>query len=48
MLVDVGLDKTFTTNRLFTKEGLLWSVGKKDILVFDGKLWSEILHPNNI
>ncbi|MES9941138.1 MAG: hypothetical protein ABW104_18945 [Candidatus Thiodiazotropha sp. 6PLUC2] len=46
--LDVGLKKAITTNRLFTKEGLLWSVGEKDILVFDGEAWREILHPDNI
>ena len=46
--VDVGLEKATTTNRLFAKEGLLWSVGEKDILVFDGETWREILHPDNI
>jgi hypothetical protein len=46
--VDVGLDRPITTNRLFAKEGLLWSVGEKDVLVFDGESWKEILHPDNV
>ena len=46
--LDVGLGRAVTTNRLFTKEGLLWSVGEKDILVFDGDHWREIAHPDNV
>lgn len=46
--VDVGLNRPITTNRLHAKEGLLWSIGEKDILVFDGKSWREIPHPDNI
>ena len=46
--LDVGLDRPITTNRLFAKEGLLWSVGEKDILVFDGDSWREIEHPDNV
>lgn len=44
--VDVGL-KTISTHRLHAKDGLLWSIGEKNILVFDGKTWKEILHPDN-
>jgi hypothetical protein len=46
--VDVGLGRAITTNRLFAKEGLLWSVGEKDVLVFDGNEWQEIHHPDNV
>jgi hypothetical protein len=46
--VDTGLNKDITTHRLHAKEGLLWSIGEKDILVFDGNSWQEILHPDNV
>lgn len=46
--VDVGLKRAITTHRLHAKDGLLWSIGEKDILVFDGQVWKEILHPDNI
>jgi hypothetical protein len=46
--LDVGLERPITTNRLFEKEGLLWSVGEKDILVYDGEMWKEIVHPDNV
>lgn len=45
--VDVGLGRPITTHRLHAKDGLLWSIGEKDILVFDGTRWQEILHPDN-
>lgn len=46
--IDVGLKRRITTHRLHNKDGLLWSIGEKDILVFDGKSWREIPHPDNI
>ena len=46
--VDTGLNKEFTTNKLHAKEGLLWSIGSEDILVFDGSVWKEVLHPDNV
>jgi len=46
--VDVGLNRPITTNRLHSKEGLLWSIGEKDILIFDGSSWKEIMHPDNV
>jgi len=46
--VDVGLDRAITTYRLHSNDGLLWSIGEKDILVFDGSSWREITHPDNI
>ena len=45
--VDVGLGRSITTDRLHASEGLLWSIGSKDILVFDGQTWKEVLHPDN-
>ena len=45
--VDVGLGRDITTDRLHACDGLLWSIGSKDILVFDGKVWKEVLHPDN-
>ena len=46
--LDVGLGKSITTHRLHAKEGLLWSIGEKDILVYDGHAWKEIIHPDNV
>jgi hypothetical protein len=43
----VGLGRSITTDRLHASEGLLWSIGSKDILVFDGQTWKEVLHPDN-
>lgn len=45
--VDVGLGRKITTHKLHSKEGLLWSIGEKDILTFDGQTWTEIKHPDN-
>lgn len=46
--VDVGLKRPITTHRLHARDGLLWSIGEKDILVFDGQVWTEVLHPDNV
>jgi hypothetical protein len=46
--VDLGVGRPITTNRLHSKDGQLWSIGEKDILVFDGSSWKEIHHPDNI
>ncbi len=45
--LDVGVGREITTHKLSVKEGLLWSVGEKDILMFDGQKWQEIEHPDN-
>jgi hypothetical protein len=45
--VETGLNKKFTTHKLHAKDGLLWSIGEKDILTYDGKSWEELLHPDN-
>ena len=45
--VDVGLDRNITAHRLHASDGLLWSIGVKDILVFDGNTWQEVVHPDN-
>ncbi|MET0067808.1 MAG: hypothetical protein ABW076_15795 [Candidatus Thiodiazotropha sp.] len=46
--LDVGLDRAITTHKLSAREGLLWSVGEKDILMFDGQRWQEVAHPDNV
>lgn len=46
--VDVGLNRAISTHRLHAKDGLLWSIGEKDILVFDGTKWQEVVHPDNV
>ena len=40
--VDVGLNKEITTRNLHAKDGSLWSVGDKHIMVFDGRKWTEL------
>lgn len=45
--VDTGLKKAITTGSLHAKEGLLWSIGEENIMVFDGKKWKEIICPDN-
>jgi hypothetical protein len=47
-ILDVGLGTSFTTHRLHAKEGVLWSIGEKHILRFDGSAWTEIVHPDNV
>jgi hypothetical protein len=41
-LVDMGPDKPATCYDLTTGAGLLWSIGAKDVMSFDGKSWSRI------
>jgi hypothetical protein len=43
--VETGLDKEITTNWLHANDGVLMSVGARDLLVFDGSAWTEIPHP---
>ena len=45
--VKINVKGDFSFHRLHAKEGLLWSVGDNDILVFDGKNWQEFVHPDN-
>lgn len=45
--VDMGLGKAVSTHRLSARDGLLWSIGEKDLVVFDGNSWTEVLHPDN-
>jgi hypothetical protein len=47
-ILDVGLGTEVSTHRLHAKEGILWSIGEKHILRFDGNAWTEILHPDNV
>jgi hypothetical protein len=46
--VDTGLGKPFTVHRLHAADGMLWAIGRANILVFDGKQWSEVIHPDNV
>ncbi|AYB30144.1 WD40/YVTN/BNR-like repeat-containing protein [Chryseolinea soli] len=46
--VDPGLGKPFTVHRLHAKDGMLWAIGSANILTFDGKTWSEVIHPDNV
>lgn len=45
--VDTGLSRKVTTHRLHAREGTLWAIGEEDILAFDGKAWTPLLHPDN-
>lgn len=46
-ILDVGLGTSFTTHRLHAKEGVLWSIGEKHILRYDGSTWTQVVHPDN-
>ena len=45
--VKVDLKNKITTETLQAKDGVLWSIGEKDILAFDGKRWQEFTVPEN-
>jgi hypothetical protein len=47
-LLDVGLGRPVTTYRLRSKDGILWSIGEKHVLRFDGSSWTEVRHPDNM
>lgn len=47
-ILDIGLGHSVTTNRLHSKEGVLWSIGEKHVLRFNGSKWTEIVHPDNV
>lgn len=40
--VDTGEETPATCHQLDAADGILWSVGAKDILQFDGRLWTRI------
>jgi hypothetical protein len=40
--VSMGKDTPGTCNRLAADEGVLWSIGAKDVMAFDGKKWTRI------
>jgi hypothetical protein len=42
-LVDFDGEPPSTCNHLSTADGLLWSIGAKDVMQFDGKDWTRIL-----
>lgn len=46
--LDIGLNRPLTTHRLHAKDGMLWSIGAKDVLAFDGQHWTEVVHPDNV
>lgn len=41
-IVDMGKDRAKTCYDLVTGDGVLWSIGFKDAMAFDGKQWSRI------
>ncbi|BBT16946.1 hypothetical protein ACWKWZ_18085 [Metapseudomonas otitidis] len=45
--IDIGIGRSVSTHKLHVKDGLLWSFGEDDIVVFDGQKWQEIIHPDN-
>jgi hypothetical protein len=40
--VDMGADQPKTCHRLSAEDGVLWSIGAKDVMAFDGTSWSRI------
>ena len=40
--VDFGSDTPKTTYHLSARDGIMWSIGAKDIMQFDGKTWTRI------
>lgn len=41
--VDFGVDKPKTTYRISTAPSIMWSIGEKDVMSFDGKAWRRIV-----
>lgn len=46
--LDLGLGRTVLGYRLRACDGLLWSIGNDDLLMFDGKAWTEVICPDNV
>lgn len=40
--VDMGSDQPESAYRLSAEDGVLWSIGAKDVMAFDGKTWTRI------
>ena len=40
--VDMGDDAPETCYRLSAEDGLLWSIGAKDVMAYDGKRWTRV------
>jgi hypothetical protein len=40
--LDMGTDQPQTCHRLSAEDGVLWSIGAKDVMAFDGTAWSRI------
>lgn len=45
--VSTGLKPEVETYTLDATPGALWSIGAKDLVRFDGKVWTRINHPDN-
>lgn len=45
--VDTGVKGQLTAQTLHAKDGLLWSIGAKHVLSYDGKRWKEHVCPEN-
>jgi len=41
--VDFGADEPETTYHLSAAPGVLWSIGDKDVMAFDGKTWTRVV-----
>ena len=41
--VDFGDDPPRTTYKLSAGEGVMWSIGEKDVMSFDGSHWARIV-----
>ena len=46
--IDPGIGRKISGHRLRAGDGLLWSIGHDDILMFDGARWTEIVRPDNL
>jgi hypothetical protein len=42
IIVDMGKDKASTCYHLSAADGVMWSIGAKDVMAFDGKTWTRI------
>lgn len=41
--VDFGEDSPSSTQQLSAAEGVLWSIGRRDVMSFDGKHWTRVV-----
>src|SRR5439155_11744819 len=46
--VDTNLKPQIDAYRLSSRARVLWSFGENDLAYYDGKLWSRVVHPDNV